>query len=409
MNGNKQAIKLGYYNHGQYILDKEGQVYVSFDIAIWADRFVELCDEFVVFLNRGVGMPYEKSNIPKSFYPLNKGVKLVDIGLQRPHWQKVIGVGLNTQAILDATSTLDWIIIQGPTPQQNVIAKSVHSNCKIATLLVGLWKKWPTQMFRQSGLNHLFKEQMINLLKWYNQYQTSVLMNKYADLPMGNNPAMPIFYKCRKPFALVSKGLVKETEIQYQERKPLDKKLIKFVFFSRLDPEKNLELILDAMALIKSTGRNVELKVFGGTPMVQYLEFIRKKITELDLVNQVLLKGELPNHQKSEVFQDADIYIFNTCTTEGFPRTVWEAMASGIPIVCANYLGAKSFFKNNEVLIFEQNNKNDLAEKILLLADDSSLSKKITESAYLLLNKNTLESSTLNIRNTLLNYKSEQV
>jgi glycosyltransferase involved in cell wall biosynthesis len=409
MIGNKKFIKLGYYNQGHFIKDKDGQVYVSFDIAIWADRFVELCDEFVVFLNRGTGKPHEKIKIPKSFYPLNPKAKLVDIGVQRPHWQKVVGIGLNKQAISEATSTLDWIIIQGPTPQQNVVAKAVHSHCKIATLLVGLWKKWPRQMFRQSGFKNKLKEQLINLLKWYNQYQTSILMNTYADLPMGNNPAMPSFYKCKKPFTLVSKGLVKESEIQFQERKPIDKKRINLVFFSRLDPEKNLELILDAMALIKSTGRNIELKVFGGTPMVQYLDFLRKRITELDLFNQVLLKGELPNQQKFEVFQDADIYIFNTCTTEGFPRTVWEAMASGIPIVCANYPGAKSFFKNNEVLLFEQNNKNDLAEKILLLANDSSLSKKITESAYSLLIKNTLESSTLNIKNTLLNYKCEQV
>jgi glycosyltransferase involved in cell wall biosynthesis len=403
MNGNKQTIKLGYYNHGHFISDKEGQIYVSFDIAIWADRFVGLCNEFVVFLNRGVDMPFEKSNIPKSFYPLNKEVKLVDIGLQRPHWQKVIGVGLNKQAILDATSTLDWIIIQGPTPQQNVIAKFVHSNCKIATLLVGLWKKWPTQMFRQSGLKNLFKEQLINLLKWYNQYQTSVLMNKYADLPMGNNPAMPIFYNCRKPFALVSKGLVKESEIQFLERKSLDKKHIKLVFFSRLDPEKNMELILDAMDDLKSAGRVVELKAYGGTPMKQYLDLIQKKIVQLGLEEQVHLMGELPNHQKLEVFQNADIYIFNTCTTEGFPRTIWEAMATGIPIICANYPGADQFFKNGEVSLFEQNNKQDLVEKVLALSDNDALRKKTIQSAYNLLQQNTLEKSTENIIQVLLN------
>jgi glycosyltransferase involved in cell wall biosynthesis len=408
INGYKTAIKLGYYNHGHYVIDQDGQIYVSFDIAIWADRFIELCDEFVVFLNRGVGIPYEKSKIPKSFYPLNNEVKLVDIGLQRPHWQKVIGIGLNKQAILDATSTLDWIIIQGPTPQQNVIAKSVHSNCKIATLLVGLWKKWPNQMFRQSGLNNLFKEQMINLLKWYNQYQTKILMNKYADLPMGNNPAMPIFYKCRKPFTLVSKGLVKESEIQFLERKPLDKKLIKLVFFSRLDPEKNMELILDAMADLKSAGRVVELKAYGGTPMKQYLDLIRKKIVQLGLEELVYLMGELPNHKKLDVFQNADIYIFNTCTTEGFPRTIWEAMATRIPIVCANYPGADQFFKNGEVHLFEQNNKQDLAKKILELSDDDILRKKTIQSAYNLLQQNTLEKSTENLVKFLHSQKTIQ-
>jgi glycosyltransferase involved in cell wall biosynthesis len=407
MSGNKKALKLGYYNHGYYIKDVEGQVYVNFDIAIWADRFLDLCEEFMVFLNRGASEPLAKENIPNSFYLLNPKTKLIDIGLQRPHWQKVFGIGLNRKAILEATSSLHWIIIQGPTPQQNVVAKSVHPNCKIAPLLVGLWRKWPKEMFRQTGTLNFFKEHLINLLKLYNQYQTSVLLNKYADLPMGNNPAMPGFYKCKKSFTLVSKGLVNESEIQRKERKFNSKGLIKLVFFSRLDPEKNLELILESLALLKSLGRNIELKVFGGTPMIQYLEFIKNKIAHLKLDNQVKLMGEIPNHQKFEVFQNADIYIFNTCTTEGFPRTVWEAMACGIPIVCANYPGAEAFFDNDEVLIFEQNNLKDLTDKILTLSDDINLSKKITQSAYSLLIKNTLEASTLNIHNLLLNHKDE--
>ncbi len=405
MSGNKKVMKLGYYNHGHFIKDQEGKVYVSFDVAIWADRFVELCDEFVVFLNRGVGNSFEKSKISKSFYPLHPKAKLVDIGLQRPHWQKVIGIGLNKQAIIESTAKLDWIIIQGPTPQQNVIAKSVHPNCKIATLLVGLWKKWPKQMFRQSGLKNQFKEHLINLLKWYNQYQTSVLMNKHADLPMGNNPAMPVFYSCKKSFALVSKGLVRASEIQVSERNPIDKKLIKLVFFSRLDPEKNLELILEAMTKLKSEGRMVVLKAFGGTPMKQYIDLIRKKVSELGLEEHVHLMGELPNHQKLEVFQDADIYVFNTCTTEGFPRTVWEAMATGIPIVCANYPGADQFFKNGEVRLFEQNNKQDLVNKIIELSDNEDLRRHTSQMAYQLLQQNTLEKSTENIIKVISNYK----
>lgn len=402
MSGNKKLIKLGYYNHGHFIKDLDGRVYVSFDIAIWADRFVELCDQFVVFLNRGTGKPHEKNNIPKSFYPLNLKAKLVDLGMQRPHWQKIVGFKLNRNAILQETSNLDWIIIQGPTPQQNVVTKSVHPKCKIALLLVGLWKKWPIQMFRQSGLKNKLKEQLINLLKWYNQYQTSLLMNRYADLPMGNNPAMPTFYKCKKPFYLVSKGLVKESEIIFLERKPINKSSIKLVFFSRLDPEKNLELILEAMAKIKSIGRFVELKVYGSTPMKEYEKILHEKVIELGLKEQVYWMGELPNHQKMDVFQDMDIYIFNTCTTEGFPRTIWEAMATGIPIVCANYPGADQFFKNSEVQLFEQNNKHEMVEKILKLTDDDMLRKSTIQSAYKLLLKNTLENSTEHIIKVLI-------
>ena len=53
----------------------------------------------------------------------------------------------------------------------------------------------------------------------------------------------------------------------------------------------------------------------------------------------------------------------NKCSNIFYTRIIYEAMATGIPIVCANYPGADQFFKNGEVLIFEQNNKNDLASR----------------------------------------------
>ena len=72
-------------------------------------------------------------------------------------------------------------------------------------------------------------------------------------------------------------------------------------------------------------------------------------------------------------------------------------MATGIPIVCANYPGADQFFKNGEVRLFEQNNKQDLVEKILALSYDDARRKKTIQSAYNLLQQNTLEKSTENI------------
>ena len=108
--------------------------------------------------------------------------------------------------------------------------------------------------------------------------------------------------------------------------------------------------------------------------------------------------GELPNHQKFEVFSDADIYVFNTCTTEGFPRTIWEAMATGIPIVCANYPGAETFLRDGEVRLFRQNDSQDLAAKIFEQVDlEEDLRNQDSRKAKELLKKNTLEASTANI------------
>ena len=83
----------------------------------------------------------------------------------------------------------------------------------------------------------------------------------------------------------------------------------------------------------------------------------------------------------SEVFKKWKITISNA----KYKRIIWKAMATGIPIVCANYPGADQFFNNGEVQLFEQNNKHELVEKILKLSDKDTLRKKTIQSAYQLL------------------------
>ena len=87
----------------------------------------------------------------------------------------------------------------------------------------------------------------------------------------------------------------------------------------------------------------------------------------------------------------------NKCSNIFYTRIIYEAMATGIPIVCANYPGANQFFKNGEVRLFEQNNKQDLVNKIIELSGNEDLRKHTTQSAYQLLQQNTLEKSTEHI------------
>jgi glycosyltransferase involved in cell wall biosynthesis len=401
MSGNRliKKLKLGYFNHGHFLTDENGQQYIAFDIAIWAERFGDLCDKYVCFLNNG-GI-VNSNTVPKSYYPLTEKASIVDIGKQAPHRIKGFGIGLNKKAIYEATKTLDYIIIQGPTPQQIPVAKNVHPNCKIASLLVGILTKAPKEIFRPKGIKSTVKEFSKNVLRVYTNYLTERLVNKYSHIVMGNNPAMESAYKVKNNrFNLVSKGLIRDDEIVAAERKQHEGAL-RLIFYSRLDPEKNVELLVKAVAELRNGGRETILDIYGGSAVPAYKNYIDNVINKSGVKEYINFRGEIPNNKKVEIFNQSDIYIFNTCTNEGYPRTLWEGFAAGIPTICVNYLGISKFFTKQEALIFKQNSLEDLLAKIKMLDGNEELQKTLVKNAQALLRENTMEKSTQHIYNLL--------
>ena len=69
--------------------------------------------------------------------------------------------------------------------------------------------------------------------------------------------------------------------------------------------------------------------VIGGGPE---LNKFKSSIENLEIASQIIILGRLPNSKIQNYYSLSDIFI-NPTYTEGFPRVLLEAMASGLPIV----------------------------------------------------------------------------
>ena len=80
------------------------------------------------------------------------------------------------------------------------------------------------------------------------------------------------------------------------------------------------------------------------------------------------------------MYQASDIYVM-TSYREGLPLTLFEAMASGLPVVATPVNGIPYEMKSpeNGFLIKHGDNKK-FAEKIIYLLDNSGLRKKISRN-----------------------------
>jgi len=102
---------------------------------------------------------------------------------------------------------------------------------------------------------------------------------------------------------------------------------------ARLSPEKNLPMLVDAVAECRRRGLPLRLDVIGDGAGRAALE---RQVARLGLGDAVRLRGELA--QPERWYPTLDAFVLPSLT-EGMPMTVLEAMACGLPVV-ATAVGA---------------------------------------------------------------------
>lgn len=133
-------------------------------------------------------------------------------------------------------------------------------------------------------------------------------------------------------------------------------------------PQKNLSDFINAAKQISEKFRNCKFLIIGDGEQKSYLE---KLINESMLQDKVKILGwrrDIP-----EILAVSDIFIL-TSLWEGLPRSVLEAMSSGLPVIANEVDGVEEVIRNNEngflTKPFEIEKTSEYAVK--LLNDDKS-------------------------------------
>jgi glycosyltransferase involved in cell wall biosynthesis len=141
----------------------------------------------------------------------------------------------------------------------------------------------------------------------------------------------------------------------------------------------NIKTIIKSISLVKERYPNVKYVFchhFGGEKD-DYLKLIK----DLDLVSNVIFTGFLDNEQELPYYyKDSDIVV-SVPSSDSSPRSVYEAMACGIPVVISELPWYHSKFKKNEnVFVVPVRDEIALANLIISFFDGNS--KLCTQSAY---------------------------
>jgi glycosyltransferase involved in cell wall biosynthesis len=154
-----------------------------------------------------------------------------------------------------------------------------------------------------------------------------------------------------------------------------EEKIILFV--GTLRPVKGLKYLIEAMKIITDKSKNSRLFIVGDGEERGYLENL---VRNLNLEKYVKFVEKVPNEEVPEYMAASDVFVLPSLS-EGFPVTVVEAMASGLPIVATDVRGLSEIIKNGENgFLVEPKNSIEIAEKVLLLLEDDELRRRISRN-----------------------------
>jgi glycosyltransferase involved in cell wall biosynthesis len=128
------------------------------------------------------------------------------------------------------------------------------------------------------------------------------------------------------------------------------------LFVGRLSAEKGIRTMLSAWRVLKS----VPLKVVGDGPlMAEVKEQIERERLAIDVL------GRLSREEVFSLMQQASFLVFPSEWYEGFPMTIAEAFACGLPVLASRLGAMAELVEDGQIgLLFEPGNPEDLAARV---------------------------------------------
>jgi|GEM_PF-3522324 len=155
---------------------------------------------------------------------------------------------------------------------------------------------------------------------------------------------------------------------------------ITILFLGRLVPIKNLELMLRAIALARSS-KAIPLNVtVAGAGSPEYERALRGLVGRLGLTSCVEFVGFADQTRKWELIAASDLMILPS-VHENFGISAVEGMAAGLVVIVSKHVGIAGFLRENDAGMVTDLTEASLAACIMRAAEDAELRARMGRNA----------------------------
>jgi glycosyltransferase involved in cell wall biosynthesis len=137
----------------------------------------------------------------------------------------------------------------------------------------------------------------------------------------------------------------------------------------------DIPTFLKAAALVAQRSKNIRFVIAGSGSLTTNL---KKIVSDLKIEDRIYFTGRMTDHEFVCATASCDIYVSTSKSDGGLSASVAEAMASSVPVLISNFGENASWLKKNTAgYAFEIGDSENLAEKIIELANNADLRKKM--------------------------------
>jgi 1,2-diacylglycerol 3-alpha-glucosyltransferase len=184
--------------------------------------------------------------------------------------------------------------------------------------------------------------------KWFSKASTN--LGDQVVVPSPKFYRLLLEQKVRKPIHVIPNGIdlsnFKAAKNPGSLRNRLGVKADAPILLSvgRMDPEKRLEFLVDAFALLADTHPDTQLVFAGDGSSRKGLE---EKVAGMHLKDHIHFLGMVKRDELPDVLHDATVFL-SASTTEVHPISVIEAIASGLPLVAVKDEAFENMIENDQ-------------------------------------------------------------
>ena len=192
-------------------------------------------------------------------------------------------------------------------------------------------------------------------------------------LPMPNNTIKTLYYGVEKPPVLT----VNERS-KLRESMGIPQNSFTVGMVGRIEEGKGQHLLVQAVQKLIAQGENVHATIIGPAMNSSFEATLQKQVSELGLNDKFRFYGSHSN--PIEIMSAFDVVVLAT-KQETFGLVLIEAMRNGVTVIGTRAGGVPEIIDEGITgLMFEPENSQDLADKLLALINDEALLDKLARA-----------------------------
>ena len=379
-------MRLGFHYHVPAILDGE-QIRMPAYQGRFVDALADYCSEVVCFLHS----PLADERAQMDYALQKRNVRLVDLGPHASVPRRLLSVRKYGEILRKEKNGLDVMLLRGPSPLLPALANATRP-VPIALLLVG---------DIVAGVNDsrqpFWRREAIRLLWQRNQRRQGQIARR--SLTFVNSRKL---FRELQPHVpnLVETRTTTLTRADFFDREDTCTCApYHLLYTGRMTRGKGLIEMVEALALLVQEGEDVVLDLVGWPEKNDdVLEEMHQVAGRLKMAERVKFHGPKPaGPELYAYYRTADVYVIaSKSDSEGFPRTIWEAMAHSLPVVATSVGSIPDFVGESAELVIPASSR-DIAKAIRLVIKNPIRRREMIHRGRFLALNSTLDTQVGNL------------